>query len=202
MGKCANDPLSIRSLGLRCVTTPGGAMHKNIRAIRFLHLCIPLHALYKGSTAKAVHGRFAPVNPQTEKVLTMSKNRKNRNPLPAQVSTETPVVETAIAPVEVAPVEVAEVPAEVVEVAPAATDTLDVFGPVVHAEVASPAKGKKKYPREGGKCWQVWNACDVLAAAGTYVTVKHMREHAQEHNWNVSNAQQEFYAWKKFHNSK
>jgi len=77
----------------------------------------------------------------------------------------------------------------------------DVFGPVV-APAPAPVSKSRKYPREGGKCWQVWNACDELLAAGTHPTVAHLRAHAIEHNWNVSNASQEFYAWRKFHGRK
>jgi hypothetical protein len=85
------------------------------------------------------------------------------------------------------PTPVAETPAPAVE---------SEFGPVV---AAAPVVSKaRKYPREGGKCWAVWNACDKFAEAGEYVTVKRVREHAAQQNWNLSNASQEFYAWKKF----
>lgn len=102
---------------------------------------------------------------------------------------------TASAPVLVS--DVADLPV-VAEVAAPETPVAEV--PVAEVPVA-PAK-VKKYPREGGKCWVVWNACDELVAAGTHPTVKHLRDIAVEKNWNVSNASQEFYAWRKFHGRK
>jgi len=111
---------------------------------------------------------------------------------------------TVAAPVIVA--DVAELlPVVVVgdgEILPAPTPEVPEVAPVaeVVAEVA-PAK-TKKYPREGGKCWLVWNECDTLLAAGTHPTVAHLRATAVERNWNVSNASQEFYAWRKYHGRK
>lgn len=147
-------------------------------------------------------------------------SRKSRQAAAAQsVTVATPVVETQLdtLPVPEAPVApaaetpeapAAEVPpAEVPEAAAPATDTPPVsesdaaFGPVVHAASDTPAapKGKKKYPREGGKCWQVWNFCDTHLAANGNVSVADARAHAVANNWNVSNASQEFYAWRKYH---
>jgi hypothetical protein len=108
-------------------------------------------------------------------------SRRNRN-----VSTSTPVVvsdvpEAIAAPVVEAPV--AEVPAT--ETAP--------------APVATASAPTLKYPRVGGKCWQVWNACDEMAKVQPIVTVKDARAKALLEGWNISNASQEFYRWKKFH---
>jgi hypothetical protein len=125
------------------------------------------------------------------------RNRKSQS-----VTVATPVVESEISTTVV---ETVETPVEAVETpeAPVApTETVET--PAEATEVAAPAEvvKTKKYPREGGKCWQVWNACDELVAAGTHPTVKHLRDHAVENNWNVSNASQEFYAWRKFHGRK
>lgn len=116
---------------------------------------------------------------------------------------ETPVVNAPEAEV-VANASAAEIPAETTV---ADAPTAEIHPILAIASVAPPAApvatdGKKKYPRVGGKCWQVWNACDELQAAGTYPTVKHLRDLAVERNWNVSNASQEFYAWRKFHGVK
>jgi len=99
----------------------------------------------------------------------------------AEVVIAAPVAETPVAEIPAA-----EVPAEVAPV----------------AEAVVPAAKQKKYPREGGKCWLVWNECDTLLAAGTHPTVAHLRAVAVERMWNVSNASQEFYAWRKFHGRK
>jgi hypothetical protein len=114
-----------------------------------------------------------------------------------------------------APVLVADVAAPVAEIVTPATETpapaevpAETPAPVAESEfgpVVAPApvvSKSRKYPREGGKCWAVWNACDKFAEAGEYVTVKRVREHAAQNNWNLSNASQEFYAWKKFRNVK
>jgi len=120
------------------------------------------------------------------------KSRKSQS-----VAASAPVVESDVAQV----VSAVEAPAAevVAEVAPTDSDT-EALGPIV-APPAAPAK-VKKYPREGGKCWQVWNACDNLLASGAHPTVAALRAHAVEHNWNVSNASQEFYAWRKYHGRK
>jgi hypothetical protein len=119
----------------------------------------------------------------------MSKSRKLKS-----VAVAAPVVESDVAPVVTAVVDtpVAEVAAPVAE---------SEFGPVVVA-AAPPAAKVKKYPREGGKCWLVWHECDNLLASGTHPTVAHLRATAVERNWNVSNASQEFYAWRKYHGRK
>ena len=107
-----------------------------------------------------------------------------------------------------APVVVADIPEIAVAAVEAAADVLDAGGTLEAAAdafdtVAAPLPQKvKKYPREGGKCWQVWNKCDELVAAGTNPSVADLRAHALAHNWNVSNASQEFYAWRKFHGRK
>jgi|SRR6187399_2644125 len=122
------------------------------------------------------------------------RNRKSQS-----VTVATPVVESEIStPV----VETVETPVEAVETPEA--PVVPTEAPAEAAVAAAPAEvvKVKKYPREGGKCWQVWNACDELVAAGTHPTVKHLRDHAVENNWNVSNASQEFYAWRKFHGRK
>jgi hypothetical protein len=128
--------------------------------------------------------------------MSKSSTRKSRT-----VTVAAPVivsdVESPVVAAEVAAVEVAAEPEAAVEI-PAAAPEAEAAAPVA----AAPAAKTKKYPREGGKCWQVWNACDELSAAGTYPTVKHLRDLAIERNWNVSNASQEFYAWRKFHSVK
>lgn len=67
--------------------------------------------------------------------------------------------------------------------------------PASHVAKAAPAK---KWPKAGGKCWQVWQQCQQLADAGQHVNVAHLRAWAIANNANVSNATQEFYAWRKF----
>ena len=108
---------------------------------------------------------------------------------------------TVAAPVVVA--DVAELP-PVAEtpVAEATTPEVPEVAPVAEVVVAVAPVKVKKYPREGGKCWVVWNECDNLLAAGTHPTVAHLRAVAVERNWNVSNASQEFYAWRKYHGRK
>jgi hypothetical protein len=129
------------------------------------------------------------------------KSRKSQS-----VTVEAPVVVSDVVATDVlTQAEVAEVAAELPEAEVATDAPAEVVHPILaiaSAAVAAPeadASSKKKYPRVGGKCWQVWNACDELRAAGMYVTVKHARDIAIERNWNVSNASQEFYAWRKFH---
>jgi hypothetical protein len=137
------------------------------------------------------------------------KSRKSQS-----VTVEAPVVVSDV--VETTITVAAELPAEaeVVADAPAAevaaeATVADAPAAEIHpilaiAAAAAPVADakQKKYPRVGGKCWQVWNACDELQKAGTYPTVKHLRDLAVEQNWNVSNASQEFYAWRKFHGVK
>jgi hypothetical protein len=123
------------------------------------------------------------------------RNRKSQS-----VTVATPVVESEVS---TAVVETVENPAAVVDTAEAPVAPVEAAAAPAEAAVAADtpvAVAKtKKYPRVGGKCWQVWNACDELVAAGTHPTVKHLRDHAVANNWNVSNASQEFYAWRKYH---
>jgi len=106
-----------------------------------------------------------------------------------QAPVDTPVAEVVSAPVDAPTEQQPEVAQE-----PALTD------PVPDNAVApqQPTQQKKKYPREGGKCWKVWNQCDILLANGTPPTVALLRTWATENNENVSNASQEFYAWRKY----
>ena len=109
----------------------------------------------------------------------MAKNRKNA---------------TAVA--------VSPVSAEVAEVAVVAAS------PEVHAILAVPsaapaekpakAISAKKWPKVGGKCWAVWQQCQQLADSGQHVNVGMLREWAIANSANVSNATQEFYAWRRF----
>lgn len=57
---------------------------------------------------------------------------------------------------------------------------------------------QKKWPKAGGKCWLVWQHCQQLADSGTLPNVAMLRAWAIANGQNVSNAQQEFYAWRKF----
>jgi 2-oxoglutarate dehydrogenase E1 component len=120
----------------------------------------------------------------------MAKNRKAKfspvSPVSAEVA-ELPVVAV-----------VTELPAEAV-VAEAAAPAAPAAAEAAPA-AAAPAKAApaKKWPKAGGKCWQVWQACQALADSGQHVSVAHMRAAAVANNWNVSNATQEFYAWRKF----
>jgi hypothetical protein len=120
----------------------------------------------------------------------MSKKSKRHQ----SVSVSDPVVESEVTtPVVATETPVADQPQEI-----AATEA--PVAPVAETPAAEAAPAKvKKYPREGGKCWQVWNYCDTLKSAGTYVNVKDVRTHAETQGWNTSNASQEFYAWRKFH---
>ena len=108
------------------------------------------------------------------------------DPAPEAPATEVPPAEVPSA--ETAP---AETPAPEAPIDP----EYDPYA--VSAQVVEP-KGARKYPRVGGKCWQVWNFCDEQVAAGVHVNVKLCRDHALAVGWNVSNASQEFYGWRKF----
>jgi hypothetical protein len=126
-------------------------------------------------------------------------SRKSRAKSQSVVVTESPVVVSDVTPIaEATTVLLAEAADAELPVSEVATE--EVAAEVAPAEIAT-AK-VKKYPREGGKCWVVWNECDNLVAAGTHPTVKHLRDIATERNWNVSNASQEFYAWRKYHGRK
>jgi len=138
-------------------------------------------------------------------------SKKSRHQAARSVTVASPVVESVVdtqelpvapeAPTpEIPEAPVAEVPSAEVPEAPAAAETptaVDTsYDPYA---VSTPApKGGRKYPRVGGKCWQVWNFCDEQVAAGVYVDVKLCREKATVEGWNVSNASQEFYGWRKF----
>lgn len=54
-------------------------------------------------------------------------------------------------------------------------------------------------PSEGGKCRQVWDACDEMHKSGSLPMPKQMREWAQANNVNENNAVIEMYQWRKFH---
>jgi hypothetical protein len=148
------------------------------------------HIAVVGAAHQPLAASAARVTRPYSKVLKMSKRRNKSQ----SVSVAAPVIVADVAelPPEVA---VAEVAAEVAapEAAVAEVAAVAVVAPVVKT---------KKYPKEGGKCWVVWNACDNLLASGTHPTVAHMRAAAAENNWNVSNASQEFYAWRKYHGRK
>ncbi len=70
--------------------------------------------------------------------------------------------------------------------------------------VATPAKGKragnvtdasaKGRPKAGGKCAAVWDWLDKHRDA----TLADVRAVAEQKDWNVSNASQELYAWRRF----
>jgi len=119
-------------------------------------------------------------------------SKKSRKSQSVAVAAPVIVADVAELPPEVA---VAEVAAEVAAPEAAAPEAAAVA-------VVAPVVKTKKYPREGGKCWLVWHECDNLLAAGTHPTVAHLRATAVERNWNVSNASQEFYAWRKYHGRK
>jgi hypothetical protein len=147
----------------------------------------------------------------------MSKSKSRR---PQSVTTETPVLEGEVLPHNVV-ADIAEangqpepIPAEAV---PPATETpAEVVAEVPVVEVVplhpilaiaaaaavAPEGKQKRYPRVGGACWKVWNACDELVSAGSHPTVKDLRNIAELNGWNTSNASQEFYAWRKFHGRK
>ena len=123
--------------------------------------------------------------PTTKKAFTMS--RKNNTAAVAPVATA-PV--TATAPV--APV------APVAPALPATAAAILALPQIAAAPVAPKAANAKKWPKAGGKCWQVWQQCQQLADSGQHVNVAHLRAWAIANNANVSNATQEFYAWRKF----
>jgi len=136
----------------------------------------------------------------------MSKKSRRQN-----VTVATPVVaeELSTAADATTTSEVVSAPetTETEQVVAAAADTPAVaevaaaeapaVAPAADTPPASPPK--KKYPREGGKCWLVWNAADQLVAAGQHPTVKDLMTIGAERGWNPSNTSQEFYAWRKFH---
>ena len=136
-------------------------------------------------------------------------SKKSRQAALQSVPAASPVVEsvvdTQVLPVaptpEVPEAPVAEVPSAEVPEAPTAVDTptaVDAAYDPYAVSAPTPKSTQKKYPRVGGKCWQVWNFCDQMVAAGTPVNVKLCRDKATTEGWNVSNASQEFYAWRKY----
>jgi hypothetical protein len=134
------------------------------------------------------HVRIRNVSSKRRKLAMSKKSRKSQS-----VAASAPVLVS----------DVAEQPVTEIVETPAAEIAAEVpTAPVAEVAAAPTPVKTKKYPREGGKCWQVWNACDTLLASGTHPTVAHLRAHAIEHNWNVSNASQEFYAWRKYHGRK
>ena len=54
-------------------------------------------------------------------------------------------------------------------------------------------------PSEGGKCRQIWDACDAIAAAGSTPMPKLIKAVAANNGWNENNAVIEMYQWRKFH---
>jgi hypothetical protein len=150
--------------------------------------------------------------PYIRKVRKMSKKHKVRSVATATPVEVTDVVEnTQVAQVaevtqmRVLPdlTQVAAVPevAQLNEVVGTASPTQNAevseYGEFVEVAQVAPSK-QKRYPREGGKCWLVWHQCDVLLANGTHPNVKHLRDWATLNGQNVSNASQEFYAWRKY----
>jgi len=120
----------------------------------------------------------------------MAKNRKSHN-----------VAATVVASAEVAPemanVEVAaEVAAPVAVALPETAAAILAIAPVV--ATAPKLASAKKWPKANGKCWQVWQKCQQLADSGQHVNVAMLRDWAVAEGANVSNATQEFYAWRKF----
>ena len=58
-----------------------------------------------------------------------------------------------------------------------------------------------KRPSIGGKCRAVWDALDELQSeleGDEQVTAKMVKDLAADEGWNLNNASQEFYAWRKF----
>ncbi len=55
-----------------------------------------------------------------------------------------------------------------------------------------------KQRSKGGKCSNVWEACDALLKAGTPPVPKQMREMAELQGWNENNTIIEMYKWRKF----
>jgi len=158
------------------------------------------------SSAALLPARIASATRATGHQRSNPMSKKSRHQAAQSVPAASPVVESVVdTPVlPVAEVSAPEVPSAEVpsaETTPVAVDTptaVDTpYDPyAVSTPTAQPAK--KKYPRVGGKCWQVWNFCDQMVEAGTPVNVKLCRDHATAQGWNVSNASQEFYAWRKF----
>ena len=108
------------------------------------------------------------------------------------------VTELHVAPVATAaPVAAAPVLAAAVALPATAAAILALPSQAAATAAAKPVAAKK-WPKAGGKCWQVWQQCQQLADSGQHVNVAHLRAWAIANNANVSNATQEFYAWRKF----
>ena len=110
-----------------------------------------------------------------------------------------PVTATDIAPAAAPATAPEAVAAPATEAAPAVdahSDAALFVATVTRGAYKTPAK--KAYPRAGGLCRAVWDYCDELKAQGIAPTVALCRDAAPGKGWNVSNAAQEFYAWRKY----
>ena len=106
--------------------------------------------------------------------------------------------ELHVAPVATAPVAAAAAVAAAPVALPATAAAILALPQLAAAPAAAKPANAKKWPKAGGKCWQVWQQCQQLADSGQHVNVAHLRAWAIANNANVSNATQEFYAWRKF----
>lgn len=61
----------------------------------------------------------------------------------------------------------------------------------------NPRSNGVRVPAAGGKCHAVWAQCTAMVAAGQVPTPKALVAWAQANGQNVSNAQQELYAWRR-----
>lgn len=53
-------------------------------------------------------------------------------------------------------------------------------------------------PKEGGRCWVIWNELDRWTNAGVSLTVAQVAEFAAHCGWSVNSAKAEFYRWKAY----
>jgi hypothetical protein len=103
--------------------------------------------------------------------------------------------------ISVAPVNQAAAPAvQPVNGQPAAQRAPAASAPPRAAKAAPAPKAPREMrngvrrPKEGGKCWQVWNYLD----ANPTTTTKEIREAATSKGWNVNNASIELSQWRRF----
>jgi hypothetical protein len=123
----------------------------------------------------------------------MAKNRKSHIALASVAEPVSPVILAAEAATEVA----ADAAHAAVEAAlPETAAAILAIAPVV--AVAPKLASAKKWPKHGGKCFAVWQKCQQLADSGVHVNVGMLRDWAVAEGANVSNATQEFYAWRKY----
>lgn len=136
-----------------------------------------------------------------KKQTAKSETKKAGKPKAAAETTTRKAKNAGEAVVNIAPVIRAEAPAvhaeqvqPVAQPAAAPTKAPRAAKPAPAPTAAREERHGVRRPREGGKCWQVWNHLDNHGNMES----KDLREVATAKGWNVNNALIELSQWRKF----